>query len=285
VSVVDDPQQAMALHDLHGRQSLGSYLRAIWGHAGFVTTLASAYVREQAAGRALGIGWLLVSPLLLTGTYFFIFGVVFQVDKGVDHFIGYLVVGVLAFTWIIRSATSGAKALSGNRPLMHSLSFPRMALPLATAISEAVTFGVSLAIAALVAVLSGTLGVRVLAVVGVLAVSLLFTAGLGAVLSLAGSRLLDVQDALPYLMRIWFYFSGVLYPRSIIEARAPAWLSTILFDVNPGATITGLFRWCFGFAPAGDDVVAMFLTTLGWAVALLAGAVVMFTHREVNLGA
>lgn len=275
----------MTLVDLHQRPTLGSYLRDLWGHRDFAYSLAVSKVRLDTSGRYLGLGWLLVSPLLLSTMYYFIFGVVFRTSRAVDNYVGFLVTGVLVFTFLIRAISAGSKSLTGNRPLMHTIRFPRMVLPIAFVVTESIGFAVSMVVALALALFSGTIDVARLPILALsLFLLLLFGIALGSMFALTTQAVLDVKDGLPFMTRLWFYGSGILYPSVFVEERAPALAGVLLFDINPGYLFPALIRWALGLGEGNEDPVVLVLSCLAWGTGMLVASVVLFVHREVSLG-
>ena len=97
------------LHPVGGRPALTIYIRTLWGRRHYIWADSRARVASGTNGTALGTGWLVVKPLLDAGVYLVIFGMILKTDRGIDNFIGYLLVGVLMFGFTAKSLSTGAK--------------------------------------------------------------------------------------------------------------------------------------------------------------------------------
>ncbi len=107
------------------------------GRRDFVLAMPMEQLRVAHQDTLLGNVWHLGNPLLTTAVYYFVFGVLLGVNRGVDNFILWLMVGVFAFG--LTSRTSHRRRdrdLSSNRGLMRAIRFPRALLPISVVISR-----------------------------------------------------------------------------------------------------------------------------------------------------
>jgi teichoic acid transport system permease protein len=257
---------------------LRQYLRAIWERRQFAVSIAAGEVRAQNMDTVLGNLWQVLNPLMLAGVYYLVFGLVLRIDRGVDNYIAFLVIGVFVFHFTQRSVMSGAKAIVSNEGLIRSIRFPRAILPIASVVGQAIMFLPALAIMLAIALATDEtphpmwlllLPLFILQGVG----------NLGAALFVARmtDRIRDVQYVLPYLFRLLFYVSGILYSveRFVPEQYMP------LFELNP--------VFCFATAARGlilDHELLLQPWGVGaaWAVALMVLGLRYFRRAEHEYG-
>ena len=60
----------------------------------------------------------------LRGVYYLIFGILFKANRGIEHYIPYLVIGVFIFTFTERSILTGSRVMHNNLSLIRALQFP-----------------------------------------------------------------------------------------------------------------------------------------------------------------
>jgi teichoic acid transport system permease protein len=201
----------------------------------------------------LGNIWHLGNPLLNAAVYYFVFGVLLGVDRGVPNFPLWLMVGVFAFHLTTRTVNRGATAISGNRGLMRAIRFPRALLPISVVISRLLTFGFQLAVLVVVAVGTGE-GVsrRWLALPIVLLVHTAFNLGLAFIAARANDSFRDVQEILPFVFRLLAFVSGVMFPIDIRLGNAdiPSPIQLML-NLNPLVPLLNMYRWVFLGLPVG----------------------------------
>ena len=259
--------------------SLGVYLRRLWERRDYMIHVPAAEMRSRHMNTVFGNLWHLLNPALSIAVYYLIFGILLDTTRGVDNFITFLAVGVFTFQFTQKSATSGASSLARNSGLMRSISFPRAMLPITTVMTEALAFlpGVFVFLAA--AVLTGEpLRLTWLALIPLMIVQLLFNVGAALVAARANHALRDVENILPFLFRLLFYGSGVLFNvYAYLERDTLRWL----FIANPLFDFLALYRWAVLDMPAAR---AEAIAALIWTVALLVFGTMWFRRGEASYG-
>src|SRR4029079_1726983 len=119
--------------------SLPAYVRSLWARRHFALSLAAAKAYARNQGSYLGQLWALLTPLMWAGVYLLVFGGLLGTSRGVDNFVGFLVVGVFLFHFTSACVVAGSRAIVGNQSLITSLQLPRALLPVATVLSELFT--------------------------------------------------------------------------------------------------------------------------------------------------
>jgi teichoic acid transport system permease protein len=272
---------ARSLQPVAAVPSLRHYIRDAWRYRDFTWSLAVADARSGHVDTVLGNVWQLLNPALLVGVYYLIFGVVFEVTRGMDNYLGFLVVGVFLFSFIRKATGSGARAVINNRSLIQSIRFPRVVLPIGNTIFELLTFLPSVAIILVVAVLTGeSVEVAWLLLVPLTALMLVFNAGLAMAASRLTVHFRDLEEILPFALRLWFYMSGVLYPVDRIgDKLGGGWQTT--FEANPANVYITIGRQA---VLDGTTSATLWLEGVAWAVGVFAVALVFFRRHELEYG-
>lgn len=269
-----------ALQRVDQGPGLGRYLAQLWARRAFVWELARAKAYTRNSNNYLGQLWAALNPLLLAGSYFLVFGVLLQIDRGVDNFIAFLTIGIFIFSFVAASATGGAKAITGNQNLVRGIRFPRAALPVAVSLSEIIALLPALAVLMVLLPLTGELP-SVDWFLLIPAVVLLFTfctgVGMLAARIVAASR--DALNLIPTAVRLLRYVSGVFFS---IEAYAGRGAIGSLLQYQPVAVYLDLFRGIFLDERAQDPV--LWSLAAGWALLLLLVGTVLFWRAEERYG-
>jgi teichoic acid transport system permease protein len=266
-----------------GRQpSLPEYVRLLWRGRDFLIQIVVSQVRLQTQATILGSLWHLLNPLLQTAIYYIVFGLVLNASRGVNDYAAFLVVGVFVFVFTSRSIESGARSLTTHRSLVSQTAFPRIIIPVAAVLTEAVLHAIALLM--LLAMLP-LLGVRPMWswILLPLAFSLqaFFNLGVAMMAARLAFRLPDVQLLLPHALRFWMYASGVFFALEFVS-QAFGELTTLLFIVNPAFTFIDLTRAVLLEGSVRET--ATWLLAFAWpTVALISGALV-FRAREDEYG-
>ncbi|MCY4663123.1 MAG: ABC transporter permease [Acidimicrobiaceae bacterium] len=268
------------LYDLTRPVSSASYIKEAWNRREFAILVPAQDLRAQNMGTVLGQLWHLVNPALLVGVYFLIFGVVIDTSRGVENFLGFLIVGVVLFHLTQRVVQDAAVCVSRNLGLIRSVQFPRILLPAATLNGQTAAFLPALVLAMVAVIATGeSPSTRWLALPAVLVAQFMFNFGAALLAARIGASLADLNQLLPHLFRLLFYASGVIFS---VEAfvTSPGWRR--VFALNPIYDVITCARWCLVGEPADAWVV---LGLLGWALAMPVLGFVLFHRSEQRLGA
>lgn len=287
--MVDDETLALrALAVRHGltrldrRPALPAYLAELWGRRGFVAAFARARLTARYSGARLGSLWQVITPLLNAGVYFLVFGVLLRARHGIPDYVPFLVTGVFVWTYTSASVSAGIRAISGSQALVRALHFPRLALPLAVCLQQVQVLGFSLLVLAGVVLGSGVPpSLMWLLVIPALALQTLFNLGLAAAAARAGSMVPDLAQTLPFVLRTWMYFSGVMYSLPEKAAGAPEFVRELL-RLNPAALYIDLTR--DALLDSVDLPMRLWLAAAAWAVVVGVGGVVWFWAGEQGYG-
>ena len=274
-----EPPDARRLVDLTAAPSAGAYLREVWRRREFAFVVPAQDLRAQNMDTTLGQLWHLLNPALLVGVYFFIFGVLLDTRRGVDNFLGFLIVGVVLFHLTQRVVQDAAVCIVRNLGLIRSIQFPRILLPLATVNGQTLAFLPALAVALLAVLATGERpSLRWLLLLAVLAAGYVFNLGAALVVARVGASVRDLQRLLPHLLRLLFYGSGVIFS---VEAfvTSEAWRRA--FAVNPVYDFITCARWCL-LGTGVDPPVVIGLVV--WCAVLPVVGLFVFRRGERRFG-
>lgn len=226
----------------------------------------------------LGNLWHLLNPALQIAVFFLIFGVVLDVDRGVDNFMLFLTAGVLTFQFTQKVTGEGAKSIVNNGGLMRSISFPRAVLPLTAAAIETLAMLPAALVLIIVALATGeTPQLSWLALCPILVLQTAFNTGAALVAARATSHVRDVEQILPFLFRLLFYASAIIFSADAYIDSGYRWV----FVANPLYCIATAARWALGIGPIDGWILASMML---WTVGMLVGGFVWFRAAEATYG-
>ena len=283
-------EEAAALAARHGLRTLSErpplrrYLADLWRRRSFLWTLSSAESYAKNEENRLGQVWTVLNPALLILSYYAIFGLLLQVDRGVDNFVGFLAIGVVMFSFTSSVVTGGAKAITGNLGLVRGLHFPRAILPISVAVTE---FLATLPAFALLFVLMFATGevpdwewLLFPIAIALQGIALLGVAFIGArVVNM--SR--DLGNLIPVVVRLLRYGSGVFFPVVRYAQNLPPVFEDIVV-YQPFALMLSLGRQSLLAGEGNDVVLGDWLMMAAWAVGLAVVGLVVFWWDEARYG-
>ncbi len=297
------------------RPDLISYLRLLWQRRHFIVGYATARNVSMYTEARLGQLWQVLTPLLNSLVYYLIFGILFEANRGIQHYPAYLVTGVFIFSFTERSIVVGSTVMRANITLIRALYFPRACLPLAYVIVEFQQLILSLLVLFAIVLGSGEpLTWYWLLAVPTLVLQATFNMGAALIMARLGAGAQDFSQLIPFLTRIWRYFCGVMYSIASLPATLPAWSKSVL-SLNPAAVYISLTRYAImasqranapGAKPYNEAACAVFnakkipplqaychpttsitelwLVAIGWAVVTLVVGVLYFWQAETKYG-
>ena len=200
------------LHKVGGRPPIGAYLVDVWRRRAFIYSLARFRIEAENGRNRLGMGWVVLKPLLNAAVYGTIFGVLIGPRGRPDQFILFLVIGVFFFEYFSSCFTSGAKSITSNANLVQSLSFLRMSLPLALVTQRLLQFAPMIAIMIVLVLAFGTMPQwDWLLLIPLVVLFTVFNAGLTLITARLTVHFRDLTQLLPFVSRFFFYTSGIFF--------------------------------------------------------------------------
>ncbi|HYZ53650.1 MAG TPA: ABC transporter permease [Streptosporangiaceae bacterium] len=297
------------------RPGLIEYLGQLWQRRHFIVAYATARNVSMYTDARLGQVWQVLTPLLNCAVYYLIFGILFKAQRGVDHYIAFLVIGVFIFTFTERSLLVGSRVMYNNLSLIRALHFPRASLPLAYVIVELQQLLLSMFVMAVIVLGVGEpLTWYWFLVIPALLLQTLFNIGACLFIARIGAQLTDVSQLVPFLNRVWRYFCGVMYSIATLPTMLPFWSKAVL-QFNPAAVYISLMRFALmqtqrTYAPGAQPYDAMkcarfnttknyllqpycrpeittselWLAGAGWAIFAIVVGLVYFWRAETRYG-
>lgn len=124
------------LHSLNLRPPLHTYISQLWDRRFFIKRYSRASAFSTGRNTFLGKVWILLDPLFQVAMYALIFGFVLRTNRGIDNFIGFLVLGVIFFRVATQGITGGSGLMQANRALITSFHFPRASVAFSTTLKS-----------------------------------------------------------------------------------------------------------------------------------------------------
>ena len=242
-------------------------LPELWRYRDLWLTLALRDVKLRYRQTALGVAWVVLLPLIASGLFTLVFGVVAKLPSdGAPYFV-FVFAGYLGWTAFQNTLQRCSVALIGNTTLITKVYFPRIILPASSILASLLDFAVGAVMLLIVLVARGELpSPASLLYVPLLLLALQVLAlGVGLFMSSLTVRFRDVQYVLPFLIQLLLYASPVAYGVSVVPPHLRRFylLNPVapLLDALRAALIgRGEIHWK---AVAGSSAVAVVLLVLG----------------------
>ena len=222
-----------------------------------------------------GPGWAVFQPLLGMLIFSLVFGRYAKLpNNGIPYPVFYLS-AFLIWTYVTSSLTSASGSVADNAALVSKVYFPRVFLPLSSALAGLLDVAVGTVVAIPLFLAYGVdIGWQFLLIPGPVLIAFLAVAGAGLFLGGLNALYRDVRLAVPFLLQAGLFISPVAFSSSIL----PDNLHT-LYGLNPIAGAIEGFRWCVT-GGEGAATVPMVAVSAATAVALFVAGMAYFQRVD-----
>lgn len=269
------------LSEIGRRPSLGAYLADAWRCREFGVYLAGYRLVSGLIENRLGLVWILLRPLLTALVYGLIFNFVLSGAARPDDFVPFLLVGVFVFEFFSGCFSGGARAITGNQKLVQSLGFPRILLPVAVVIEQAMRMApVVLLLGALLLIFGAPFRWSWLLVVPILVMMAVFNLGIALIVARMSAWLRDVQQLIPIASRVLFYASSIFFQLDVVLSDHPVLLT--IAHLVPTYDFIALVRSAMLLEHPASPLVLIAAPV--WTVAAIVVGFVYFWRAEARYG-
>lgn len=271
------------------RPPLVTYVRETWRRRDFARYMATSSIYAENQNTFLGQLWTILNPALNALVYILIFGIVLKLSRGLENFIGFIVIGTFVYRFVSDSATGGARSISKNLNLVRSLHFPRAVLPVSAVMAQFASLVPTVGVMIFFVLISGIFpsvtfgGVdwEWLLLVPALVLTYLFCTGVALILARIVAALPDLDNILPFVLRVLMYASGVIFP---IERYVPEPTLNLILQYQPVAIYLDLARQALLQEPTIPLDATKWLWGIGWAVLFFVVGFIFFWRAEARYG-
>jgi lipopolysaccharide transport system permease protein len=249
-------------------------LREVWAYRELLYFFVWRDVKIRYKQTAIGVLWVVLQPVLNMLVFTLFFGRLAKLPSdGLPYPVFYFA-ALVPWTYFAYALQTTTNVVVDNQHLITKVYFPRLILPISTALSGLVDFSIGFVVLAIFTVAYGirpTLAALWLPVL--LSLAVLTALGVGLWMSALNALYRDVRYVVPFVISFWMFASPVAYASSLVPARW-RWL----YGLNPMAGVIDGFRWAItgrGRAPG------LLVLASSFAVALvLLGGLFFFNRME-----
>lgn len=208
-------------------------LSSLWQYRNFVISSIRNELVSRFARSKLGGMWVIINPLSQVAIYALILSNVLAAKiPGIENkysYAIYLMAGLLAWTLFSEIINRCLNLFIEQGNLMKKMSFPRITLPVIV-IGSCLLNYILLFVAVLVifVLLGHQFSLAMLWLIPLTVPVVVLALGIGLTLGVMNVFVRDIGQMMPIVMQVWFWFTPIIYPESIIPERYQ-----YLMDLNP----------------------------------------------------
>ncbi len=281
-------QSGYQVHISSKRKLINFNFRELWQYR----DLIFLFVRRDFVSRykqtVLGPLWAIIRPVLTTVVFTVIFGnlanlttldVVTGEETRVPSFLFYMA-GTICWSYFSSTLMETANTFIANRDIMGKVYFPRMAVPIATAFSNLISFFIQLGLFVIIWLVCMIRGGTTMHLTGfilllplIILQMMMLGTGFGIIISALTTKYRDLNMLLQFGVQLLQYGTPVAYGLSLIpESFLPVYL------LNPVTIVITTFRCGF----FGGGFFSGFYYAVSWVITLLVffAGMLMFNYIE-----
>jgi len=209
---------------------LGRDARRFWQ---LTLTLATTDFKLRFYGSVLGYAWTLVRPFAFFGVIWLVFAEIVKAGDGVKNYPAYILMALVLFQFFGGVVAASLTCLVDRQSLLRKIRFPRLVIPLSVTLASLLDLGGTLVAVFIFLLLLGVYpDWGWLELIPLLGLLMLFSTGLGLLLSVLFVRFRDMKPIWDVGSQMLFYASPILYVASAVPDDYERW-----YLMNPLATI------------------------------------------------
>lgn len=267
------------LSSMDGREDFFSYVKSVYLRREFIKVDAQYRSFRTAKDYKLWQFWLVAQPLLDALLYGLVFGVLLMTSRGVENYVGFLVIGIVFFNYMSKLVQAGSGLIRNSLNIIRAFSFPCATL----VISLTLRYLIDTLPAMAVAVVFGALtsldyypNIEFLCVLPLIFLMTIFGSGLLFFVARLSAFIPDIRVIVEVFVKAWLFISGVFFSLERFATHP------VVFEVmshNPGYMFLTSLRNCilYAKAPTWGEWFALTMISLG---TFLAGFVFFWLAEE-----
>ncbi len=217
----------------------------------------------------LGIGWAVISPLISTVVFTFIFGKLAAIPSEGLPYPLFVLSGLITWQYFARAITAGSNAILANSHIITKVYFPRMILPLSGVLASLVDYAVNLAVLLLLMGLYGRApGVTLLLLPVFLMLAVMIGFAISLWLSALNALYRDIGFMIPLALQTWMFLTPVIYPTGLVP-DGWTWLTLL----NPMTVVVQGARWAVLPDVMPPDLLGLAILVAEFVLLFVGGAV------------
>lgn len=234
--------------------------------------LTGREIKRKYARSYLGILWSVLNPLLTMAVLSMIFSTMFK--RSIENFPIYLLTGQILWQMFTGATNSAMDALVDNKSLLTKVKLPKQIFPLSRIYTALVNLGYSLvAYICMLMLFRIKPSITMIIVPVVILLLLLFSIGIGYILSIVYVFFADIKYFYSIILTLWMYMSALFYP---VENLNPQ--MQMIVNANPVYCYIRAMRGGVMYGQWPDTI--LWIKMICWAVGMLLLGLFVFSANE-----
>lgn len=220
------------------KTSLFAYLREVFRYKDLLYLMSKKWIRLKYEHSVIGIGWIVINPLITTIVYTIFFGMAFKVGFNRSHYFLYIYSGMLPWLFFRDVFLDILDVFTKEPNTIKRTNFPRLIVPLSSVLLKLVEFSFGIIVLFIVAAISGkAIGIYIFLLPVLIFQMVLLSMGLGLIFLFPCLIYRDIKHILRFILPLGLYSLPIVYMLAAVPAE---WLRTYMY--NPMVPVIQSFR-------------------------------------------
>lgn len=220
-------------------------ISSTWENRKLISQMTKREIIGRYKGSVAGILWSFLNPIFMLLVYTFVFSVVFKArwgggDESKAQFAIALFSGMIIHGLFAEVINRAPTLILSNTNYVKKVIFPLQILPIISMGTALFNMLVSLTVLiAAIAIINGEISTTLYLFPIVLAPLIIFTLGLGWMLSALGVYIRDIGQSIGIITSVMMFLSPVFYPISALPIQYQGWihLNPLTFIIEQGREV------------------------------------------------
>lgn len=247
-------QQNWKTHIAPARGALRINFKEVWEYRDLIGLFIKRDFTAKYKQTVLGPLWAVIQPLLTTVVFSIVFGSLAGLTTAdvpgetlkMPSFLFYMI-GTVVWSYFSATVTANSNTFIANRAIMGKVYYPRIATPIATALSNLISFGIQIVLFVVILLVCALLGKAeaqfspYLLLFPVLVLQLvMLSTGVGIIISSLTTKYRDLTMLVGFGLHLWQYLSPIPYGLALIPEKYLG-----IYMLNPVTPIVTTMRFAF----------------------------------------
>lgn len=253
----------------------------LWNYRQFIARSVHNEIINRFVRSKLGGLWVIINPLAQVAIYALILSNVLASKlPGIESkyaYAIYLMSGLLAWSLFSDIVLRSLNLFIEQANLIKKTSFPKATLPIIIAISNLVsnTF-LFIAVLVIFLLLGQSFSLEVVLIFPLTLMLIGFSIGLGLILGIVNVFIRDLAQVVPIVLQILFWFTPIVYPKTIIPEKYQ-----YLLELNPLYHVVSAYHQILAYGKTPELFGIVLISLLAFSLLML--GLVLFRRASVDI--
>ncbi len=221
-------------------------LKEVWRYRELLYFFIWRDIKVRYKQTILGAAWAIIVPFMDMVVFSLFFGYLAGMPSDNIPYPIWNFTAQVPWRFFANGITQASNSLLTGANMIKKIYFPRIVMPTASALAGIVDFILAFAVLLIMMLVFGFLPtLKIVWIPVYLFIALMTSLGVGLWLSAMNVQFRDIRYTVPFLERMWYFITPIVYPSDLILDKLPENLQglMVVYYLNPMVSVVNGFRW------------------------------------------